>query len=275
LGNSLSIISGIDLNDIEKKLIENTEEVKIDYFLDETFSYNNEKKYFFFIKTNGYKSKNAIIEDLSNWIIDVYTNKVLKKILITEFMLDTKEREKILKSAIQKTGFLKKNYYKKQLVKKLTNYFKTEDNLIIDGFLRFRFFEYNDELYRILYETIDEFYVEKEYEEFINLLKLYIDEKPPMIDLLHVKQESNGNFAFYDFKKNNISINIEKSEEINLIENFLTKEDILLSILMTLAPKRIIWHSKCKSENKTIINTISEIFKERFTVCCGCELCDN
>jgi len=78
----------------------------------------------------------------------------------------------------------------------------------------------------------------------------------------------------YDFTKTNISINLEKTTPYNPIENFLTNEDILISILIALAPKRIIWHSTENSENLNITKTIKAIFKERFSICCGCELCD-
>ena len=125
-----------------------------------------------------------------------------------------------------------------------------------------------------MYDAAEEYYIEKEYEEFIELLSDYIDQCPSMIYLLHISHKPDGEFLFYDFTKTKIRIDAEKTTAHNPIENFLTYEDMLVSILITLAPKRIIWHSSEKHENNNITKTIQRIFKDRFSVCCGCELCD-
>ena len=144
----------------------------------------------------------------------------------------------------------------------------------MDGFIRFRLPLYRQELYLNLCEAMEEFYIEKEYEDFIKLLSEYIQYKQPLIDLIHIKTEFDGEISFYDFTKSKIELSVENDDVCNPIENFLTKDDILISILIALAPKRIIWHKTEFANNQNILNTIKSIFGERFSVCDGCELCD-
>ncbi|MBQ9757823.1 MAG: putative sporulation protein YtxC [Clostridia bacterium] len=272
--DSLSIVCDADIEEIGKNIAEAISGDELDYILVEKIPHSSSNRYFLTVKTDGELSSIKISEIIGSWIVNVYIQTLVRKMLGLYFSQSDLDKKRILESASKKTSVLKNNYYKEYVVKKLTKYFETENSLIIDGFLRFRLFEYREEVFNALYDAVEEFYAEKEYEEFLELISAYIKEKPAMIDLLHIKHDFDGKFYFYDFKKNNIAVDIEKSDEINLIENFLTREDILMSILITLAPKRIIWHNKCQIQNLTIMNTVSELFKERFSVCKGCELCE-
>ena len=102
---------------------------------------------------------------------------------------------------------------------------------------------------------------------------MYIDDKIPMVDLLHIKANPDGSFSFYDFRQSSIAFSVEEDSVSQLFKNFLTEEDKLISVLITLAPKRIIWQETEKNKNQNIIKTVSEIFKDRFSLCNGCELC--
>ena len=272
--DSLSILCDTDIDEIKKNIVMAVENTEIDYILTQKMPNNKDNRYFLTIKSGKELPMPKISEIIGNWVVNVYIENLSQKMLTMYFSQIEDYKDRILENVSKKTTVLKNNYYKEYVVKNLTKYFETENSLIIDGFLRFRLLEYREEILGILYDSVEEFYVEQEYEEFLELLSEYIYEKPPMIDLLHIKYDSDGKFYFYDFKKNNIAVDIEKSDEINLIENFLTREDILISILITLAPKRIIWHNKCKIENLTIMNTVKELFKERFSLCSGCELCE-
>lgn len=272
--DSLSILCDTDIDEIKKNIVMVVEDTEIDYILTQKITTNKNNRYFLTLKSDKELPTQKISEIIGNWMVDVYIEILSQKMLTMYFSKIEDYKERILENVAKKITVFKNNYYKKHIVKELTTYFETENSLIIDGFLKFRLFEYREEILGALYDSVEEFYVEQEYEEFLALLSEYIYEKQPMIDLLHIKHDFDGKFYFYDFKKNNIAFDIEKSDEINLIENFLTREDILISILITLAPKRIIWHNKCALKNLTIMNTVKELFKERFSLCNGCELCE-
>lgn len=272
--DSLSIVCDSDIDEIRRNIVMAAESTEIDYILTQKIPGNKNDRYFLTVKSDKELPVTRISEIIGNWMVDVYLEYLSQKMLAMYFSQIEAHKDRILENVTKKMTALKNNYYKERVVKNLTKYFETESSLIIDGFLKFRLFEYREEILGALYDSVEEFYVEQEYEEFLELLSQYIYEKPPMIDLLHIKHDFDGKFYFYDFKKNNIAVDIEKSDEINLIENFLTREDILISILITLAPKRIIWHNKCTVKNLTIMNTVKGLFKERFSLCTGCELCE-
>lgn len=272
LSDSIEISSGIDLGFVIDKIVKSADNT-IDYFVIEEVPGKN-SRYIFNIISKKRLPKEHIAELLSEWILRCYEPRVMAEILHSDFVENDYDKQQIIKAVTAKIDFIRYFYNKGYIVKKITNYLKSEKAIQIEGFVRFRLSEYRQELSEMLYAAAEEYYIEKEYEEFITLLSEYVDECPPMIDLLHVSRKPDGEFLFYDFTKTKIRIDAEKTTAHNPIENFLTYEDILVSILITLAPKRIIWHSSGKFDNQNITKTIKAIFKDRFSVCCGCELCD-
>ncbi len=272
MSDSIEISSGINLGVVIDKIVKSAD-CGIDYFIvEEVHGKNN--RYILNIISQKRLKKEYIAELLSDWILHFYEPEIIAEILQSDFVDNEFDKQQILSSITKQTDFIRYFYNKAYIVKKITNYLKSEKVIQIEGFVRFRLSEYRQELYNLLYDAAEEYYIEKEYEEFINLLSEYINQCQPMIDLLHIRRKSDGEFMFYDFTKTKIRIDTEKTTAHNPIENFLTYEDMLVSILITLAPKRIIWHSSVKHENHNIAKTIQGIFKDRFSVCCGCELCD-
>ncbi len=271
--NCLEISSGINLKDVIDKIVKSTDN-NMDYFIVEEIPGKKKKRYIFRIKSHRKLPTEQIAELLSEWILHNYEPEFLSEILHSDFVDNDYDKQQIISRVIEKKDFIRYFCDKVYIVKKITNYLKFQNSIHIDGFVRFRLDEYRQELYNLLYDATEKFYIEKEYDEFINLLSVYLDKSQPMIDLLHISRKSNGEFLFFDFTKTNIRLSIEKTTSFNQIENFLTNEDMLISILIKLSPKRIIWHSTEKFENQNIAKTIKAIFKDRFSICCGCEICD-
>ena len=269
--DSLVLCSDIRLNAFENIIRENLQN-NISYLKDETIlSGNHEKKHFFEIYFKHYIDEKILADLLCKWIIQYYEPYLIEKIFYSEFPENSGDKSIILKKFFEKKRNLE-NY--KYIVKKLTKYFKTYSNIIIRGFVQFRLTEYMEGLYADLYEAIEDYYIEKEYEEFLELLKEYIDVKPSLIDLVHINTDSDGNYVFFDFKMNKINVEIEDEASLNLFKNFFTRDDILLSFLIALTPKRIIWHKTQNLRNGNILNTVKAIFKNRVSVCTNCSECD-
>lgn len=277
--NCLNISASIDLSDIGDAIVSTVSGDELDYVITENIPYKTGKRYFFNIKSREELPIDNVAELISDWVIRFYEPKLLAEMLNTEFAEDilcqanANDRQKILQCAESKNSLAEKICNKNYIVKKISNHFKNENSIHIDGFVRFRLCEYRRQLYMLLCEAIEEFYIEKEYEEFIELLSIYIDGRPPMVDLLHVKLNTDGSFSFYDFRQSNIVFSIEENIGSQLLKNFLTEEDKLISILIALAPKRIIWHEAENYKNQNISKTVKKIFKDRFSVCHGCDLC--
>jgi len=192
----LEISSGMNIEAVIDKIVKLTDD-SIDYYIIEKISGKN-RRYIFNIKSQKKLSEEHIAELLGEWILCNYEPHFMSEILHLDFVDNHYDKQQIISSITAKKDFIRYFYNKGYIVKKLTNYLKAEKSIHIEGFVRFRLSEYRQELYNLLCDATEEFYIEKEYNEFINLLSTYIDECPPMVDLLHISRKPDGQFMFYD-----------------------------------------------------------------------------
>ena len=272
MNDFLEIYSYRDLGSIGNEIIK-LMSADMDYYISETKNAEKGRRYALEIGAIKPIHTIEIAEILGDWIVKNLEPSVIEEILSSEFCADNNDKQKILDSVDKKNGYVEKFCNRKCIVKKLTQYLSKENSIIIEGFVRFRLTEYRERLCAKVYEAIEELWLEREYREFIELLKLYISNLAPMIDLIQIKKNSDGKFEFFDLSKKKIEINIEKSTPQDPIEIFLTNDDMLLSILIALAPRRIILHESENVKNKNIIKTFEEIFGKRFSLCGGCDFC--
>ncbi len=207
---------------------------------------------------------------IAEWIINKYKPDFIRSYIKNNFEEDIiRYNDRIIDKTVKSTALLDEIYSKKIIVKKLTDYIKENSSISVKGFVSFRIAEYKRLVESIVFDTVDEIYVEREYTEFLQLLKAYIDNSVPMVDLLHVYVQNNLKISLYNFKMEEIEV---KLEDMDSTEFFLTKDDLLVSVLISLTPKRIIWHNNPNYKNTSLINTLNEIFPERFYLCNGCNL---
>lgn len=272
--NLITINSKINPLDTDELFFNTFSPEKIEYlFSDSMLTKEGEDVFFIAVKLKNDVSLPIFAESLGAWIISNYTLQIIKEILNQRFMeFDDTDTAEIIENTQNSVNFFNMIYGNKLIVKKLSNYFETYDYISVEGFLRFRVAEYRRAVEMLLSEAIEELYIKKEYSEFICLIKQYVDECPCMIDFVHVKVNLDGDFAFYDFKKTEVLL---EKDNRDLTEIFSTREDLLVSVLISLAPKRIMWHSDFKNSNQNVFNTVKEIFGDRVSVCSGCELCND
>lgn len=156
-----------------------------------------------------------------------------------------------------------------QVLTKVNDYLRANSDLFLEGFLRFRLKDYFQELEESLEKAVDSFLVEREYLEFIRLLRYFVEIQEPRIDEVHVLIQSKQDFYLLDEAKH--PINPEQLQgvlaELNQDVDY---EDLLLSALITISPRRIILHI---NSNIEIVETILNVFRERVIICQGCESC--
>ncbi|MGL5695340.1 MAG: sporulation protein YtxC, partial [Peptostreptococcaceae bacterium] len=160
-----------------------------------------------------------------------------------------------------------KNVIKDTVEKKILNYLLSDDNLNIEGFLKFRLKEMLIYLASITDVALEEYLSAKEQSEFINVLKYFVDMQEAKIDLLVVNILENGSFIMYDAQGNKID-NIDDEEIINMIiKEDLNYEDFLISTLLTLCPRKIhILDSLKDKSSKLTIETIKSVFGDRVSM---------
>lgn len=269
--NTVGISAGHCLLGLKTEIIKNVSADKIDYVYTESKKQKYGKRYFLYMKGKINALDKAMLECLSCWIVNSYEAELIEKLLRLEFdEFSPKQTAEILQIVNAKADLNYKNRVTKLIVKELSKYFEREKNLSIEGFLNFRLNEYHRAVELLVCEAVEEYFAEREYREFIELVKQYIAEKPAITDLLHIKANANGSFDFFDFRHRPISF---YADEIFLFDDLLSEADKVMSVLISLIPKRIIWHGSANFENKSLVKTLEEIFEDSFTKCSGCKLC--
>ena len=142
--------------------------------------------------------------------------------------------------------------------------------MILDGFVRFRLKEYVKYIDNIVDEGVNKYIIDKEYTEFINLLKVYIESKKSEIDLIHLIY-INGESILLDKNKNFISITENIFNAKYLSDISFSSNDFALNTLLTLLPEKIEIHLIEKEDE--FINTLKSIFEGRIQICSDCNIC--
>lgn len=231
---------------------------------------------------------------LCDFIIDNYESNILNDILVSNFfyfdktelseikricdsMLNNVPLNKILpfqqlKSETANDEKISISSRKDLLINNILSYLKSSKSMILNGFLRFRIYDYINFLNDLVDSAVNEFVINKEYSEFIELLKLYIDSKPPRSELIHliyINEES----ILLDKNRNIISLSHNNLDIPYLSDISFSSNDYALNSLLSLLPKKLIIHTSDIEDD--FVNTLKLIFNSKVTICKHCSICDN
>ncbi|MGL6107287.1 putative sporulation protein YtxC [Romboutsia sp.] len=205
-----------------------------------------------------------IAQEITSLIVTIMKEQLLKEYIIKEYSENYKDEQGyIYKGSIelfnQKEAFIKKSVYIK-----VYNYILNNDYINIEGFVKFRMKELGKYISDVVDVALEEYLIKKDQDEFISVLKYFIEIQEEKLDLLKVHIKEDNSFILYD-KNNNKIDNIDDEEIINMvIQENLNYEDFLISTLLTLCPKKIEilddLNNNCSME---IIDTIKSIFGDR------------
>lgn len=162
---------------------------------------------------------------------------------------------------------------KSLVLQKLLEYLQSNDRLIIEGFIKFRLKDYLQELYAVADKAVDDYMLEKEYKEFIKLLKYFVEIQEPRLDLVHVLLQPSGCFKLLDSNQKNISSDYLDGFIIETNDPEINYEDLLVSALITIAPNSIVLHFQADRHSMRATDTIKSVFGDRVKYCEGCSIC--
>ena len=143
----------------------------------------------------------------------------------------------------------------------------------IEGFLRFRAHEYKGEVNKAVEYALEEYVVEKEYMDFILLLKHFLDSQKPQLEYLHVGMTPEGKFHLYDNEGVKVTHLFLEDYQLDNVHE-LGYEDLLVSALIAVAPRQITLHIRYEGFKDTL-KTIRSVFGDRVRDCQGCPLCQS
>jgi len=144
------------------------------------------------------------------------------------------------------------------LTRLIYQYLLNNSEINVEGFLNFRAKVFYDELRRQAEEEAKKARTEQEYEEFINLLKYYIAMQVPKHAEITVVFHEND-FQILDKKRRDIT-GVSTAE---FIYNTRNNDDLLISTLIFLAPKKMYIENFDNLKNQELKKTLSDVFKNR------------
>lgn len=209
-------------------------------------------------------SKLDIAGEITNILMSIIREDILKDYVHKTYSdLYKDDEDKIYTQSLD--VFRKKEaIIKESIFHRVIQYIGNDNHINIDGFVRFRMKELLGYISNIVDIALEEYLMKKDYDEFINVLKYFIEVQDRKIDTLKVYIKKDNSFILCD--KNDKIIENENDEElINMfIKENLNYEDFLISTLLSLCPDEIlIYNTSNSNTSKEIVDTIKAIFAGR------------
>lgn len=223
-----------------------------------------------------YRENKFFVEQLSqvlaDYLITAYNGMLLNRIARKNYgYLKPHERREIIMIAQKRIKDSDENLLdtiirirrKNIVIKKLTDFLNQSDHIILEGFVTFRMQEYVKELEEIMDWAVRQYLIEKEYQEFIKLLTCFVQMQKPKFMCVHIIAEKDSSFSIYDENMERISDQwlIDIADEDGIIK----EEELLISFLISAAPRKIIMHNISDIKNKELVDTIMQVFSGRVT----------
>jgi len=164
--------------------------------------------------------------------------------------------------------------FKELIEQKIREYIPLQnESLNIEGFICFRLQDYQIELKQIVDEAVDNYLTEKEYREFVRLLKYFLEIQQPKIDLVHLAVDEKGQFQISDQRFKIIDPREWEEFILDEYEEESDYEDLLVSMLVSVAPRQIMLHQNVLPRYPKTVETLRRIFNERLILCHNCARC--
>lgn len=215
---------------------------------------------------------NKISTLLTYAVIDFYEPNLISNLINTNyFYFSTEDKKQIYNLCLTNVDFSNSIAMFNIISNSFYEYFSNNKYVILDGFVNFRLNDYIKELDLLVDMCVNKFIVDREYNEFISLLKIYIQTTPCNASTLHLIYK-NEESIILDENKNLIKYNDELMKQKYISDITFSSNDFALNSLLTLLPKKLYIHIADKEDD--FIKTLKLIFDNRVCVCNDCDLCN-
>ena len=237
--------------------------------------------------------ENSYSEEIKD-IINLYVSNILYRIVIEnyrqkemlEFLIDNyfflKQDEilEIEESVLDVLNCREKNHDEKSIyclnivnsiIEKIRDCICEKQEINVDGFITFRMRKLREDIEKIIDKVVEKYMVDKEYEEFVKLLKYFVDIQECKIEEIKIYIDERNNYIV----KDGFGKDLYKDFVVQLagdVSNLnINVEDILISGLITSSPRKITIYGTDNCSNKEFINTINSVFGDKvesYGQCC-------
>lgn len=250
-----------------------------DLNLDSVYLSKNKFKHYnnVIIHYTGNNSKDffsSLSNILSLAILEFYENKLIKRIINSNYFYFTDiEKRNILNTCtdvLENEDYVDLEDRYHSVFSSIHDYVIENKCILLDGFVNFRLNNYLKSIDSTVDYSVNKFLIEREYNEFIDLLKLYISSKKPTIDKVHLIYQNHESILVNN-ENNVIDINNSDFNAKYLSDISFSTNDYVLNALLTLLPEKIYIH--LIDDDDEFINTLKLIFDKRVIICRDCNIC--
>lgn len=230
---------------------------------------------------DGHAIRDVVAQATAEYILDILEKEIVRDLIVREYGFEEPEELAAIESYCWHSSDplqdplqnmdIGTRHRKSRIYEELIQYFDQEHLLNIDGMVRFRLQRYTDELRDIIEYAIDEYTADKQYEEFISLLKYFVYIQEAKIPAAHLIHRGGHEFILLNEQMEPIETKQLDQFVVEMIDKEINYEDMIVSTLITVSPQKVYIHTR--NPEMQVIKTIQQIFEERASVCTSCPRC--
>ena len=222
------------------------------------------------------KFHNYISNTLTKAIMNYYEeNLIFDTLNLNYFYFNSYEKKKILEntlnSLLDETNYkLRYDYINNEVFKHILS----NHSIYLQALINFKLKDYINFLNNQIDVAVNKFLIDKEYVEFVNILRLYIKSEAENSKINHLHLIYKDKISIItDDNKNIVTCNdnIKKAKYVSDIS--FSSNDLALNTLLNLVPKAITIHLVDGYPDE-FINTLKLIFQEKVKICEDCDICN-
>lgn len=198
----------------------------------------------------------------SGWLHSEIKDKIIEAVMKESFVFSSAEKHNVYRLA---ANFIEENnvLFTNIIYEKAFIMLSSHKTINLEGFTNFSIREYKNKIEEIIESSFEQYLIEKEYLEFINLMRCYIEVEECRFGRLNVVTNTNGRYSFFDENFQDIT-NQCMQEFISEFENELPEpDDCLITILILLLPEEIRIYGINHIKNERILKTLEKLFENR------------
>jgi putative sporulation protein YtxC len=227
------------------------------------------------IKQVREKLHQYIADTVSEIILEDLQSHMVEKIIQDEyFYFGREERNKILRDAMAimwggnptVRSEVIRSRWRSRVWKRVMEHLENSDELVLEGFIRFRLKDFTRELEEAVDRAVDDLLIEKEYTEFIKLLRYFVEIQEPKVEEVHVQLGEDMKYMLLDSSLHVINNDILEDMAKEITDKEISHDDLLISSLITIAPRKITIHQYDRIKNTELLNTINNVFTGKVTM---------
>lgn len=220
----------------------------------------------------------AMSISLAEFIVDYKEQDIFEDILEHEQgITESLERKKMMQyinlslQGEEEEGELRREIQISRIAAKAEEYFMADQQLSLEGFIRFRLKEFWDDWRSLVEYAKDEYLMDREFSGFIDSLKSLVSRQQSKLDLLHIVHLDDRNLYLYNQEWDRLYPYLENGISLELTGKQIRYEDLVMGVIISTAPNRLVIHSN--QENHNIIYMMKRIFEAKVEICSGCVEC--